>query len=281
MPTKHVQAARTDAPTGARHGGSAGLHVRRWREKRRLSQLALALEAEMSARHLSFVETGRAVPSPELLLRLAETLNVPLRERNVMLLAAGYAPAYPERSLTSPPLHMVNIAVQRLLDMHDPYPGVALDRSWDVVLLNDAARRLMALLPDELRAPRVNMFRASLHPAGFGAITTNFSEWARYLLGQLEQLAEETLDDSIAAVLTEVRAYPNVREILRRSAEPRDPMADILVPCVISLPGAQLSLFTTLATLGSPRDVTLSELTVELFYPADAATADSLRALST
>jgi transcriptional regulator with XRE-family HTH domain len=253
-----------------------GSLLRAWRGKRRLSQLALALDAGVSARHLSFVETGRARPSAELLLALAERLNVPLRERNQLLEAAGFAPRYSETGWSSPDLRAVHEGLQRLLDAHDPYPGVALDRQWNVVLANAAAVRMVALLPEHLSRPALNMFRASLHPEGFASITANFDEWGRYLVGELERLAAASLDAGVAALLDEVSGYPNVRALRARPAPPAPPA--LLVPCVLRHRGRELSLFTTLATFGSPRDVTLAELTVELFYPADDDTAAALRA---
>jgi len=251
----------------------AGELVRAWRSRRRLSQLALALDTGISARHLSFVETGRARPSAELLLALAETLALPLRSRNELLVAAGFAPRFSETGLGAPDLAGVRDALQRLLDVHDPWPGVALDRQWNVVLANAAAHRLAARLPPFLRAPQLNMFRAGLHPQGFAGLTLNFEEWGRYLLGELQRLADSGFDAAAAALLAEVAAYPNVHALPPAAAA----KAGVLVPCVLEVDGARLSLFTTLAVFGSPRDVTLAELTVELFYPADEATAAALR----
>lgn len=259
---------------------AVGSLLRAWREKRRLSQLALSLEAGISARHLSFVETGRSRPSAELVMTLADYLHVPLRERNELLLAAGYAPRYPEEGITSPDMVAVHASIERLLAAHEPYPGVALDRHWNVVLANAPARRMMALLPPSLSERTINMFRASLHPDGFAALTTNFDAWGRYLVGELERLASATFDAGIDALLAEVRGYPNVRALSRTPARPVPPEERLLVPCVLSLGGVRLSLFTTLMTFGSPRNVTLAELTIELFYPSDEATAQALRAIS-
>lgn len=253
----------------------AGELLRAWRSRRRLSQLALALDAGISARHLSFVETGRARPSAELLLALAETLALPLRSRNELLVAAGFAPRYSDSGLGAPDLAAVRGALQRLLDVHDPWPGVALDRQWNVVLANAAAGRLAAQLPPFLHAPQLNMFRAGLHPQGFAGHTVNFGDWGRYLLGELQRLADTGLDAAATALLDEVAAYPTVQAL--RSVAP-GPAVGPLVHCVLELDGERLSLFTTLAVFGSPRDVTLAELTVELFYPADEATATALRA---
>ena len=271
---------RSHARTAQPPSSSAGTLVRAWREKRRLSQLALALETGVSSRHLSFVETGRSRPSAELVMTLAEHLEVPLRERNELLLAAGYAPRYPEHDITSPDMVAVHRSIERLLAAHDPYPGVALDRHWNIVLANASARRMTSLLPPSLSEPSINMFRASLHPEGFAAVTTNFEAWGRYLVEQLERLASSTFDTGFEALLAEVRAYPNVRALTRSLARPIPAEERLLIPCVLSLGGQRLSLFTTLMTFGSPRDVTLAELTVELFYPADEATADALRALA-
>lgn len=250
--------------------------IRAWRDKRRLSQLALALDAGISARHLSFVETGRSRPSPELVVSLAQQLAVPLRGRNELLLAAGYAPRFSETRFDSPDMNSVQSALQRLLDAHDPYPGVALDRYWNVVLANEAAKKMVATLPRSVTQPMLNMFRAGLHPEGFAAMTENFDEWGRYLIGELERLEASTIDTTATALLDEVKAYPNVRAMGSASNRPADVASRLLVPCILSLPDARLSLFTTLATFGSPRDVTLAELTVELFYPADRSTASAL-----
>lgn len=261
---------------------SVGPLLRAWRDKRKLSQLALALDAGISARHLSFVETGRSRPSPELVVSLAQQLAVPLRGRNELLLAAGYAPRFPETSLGSSDMNSVKNALQRLLDAHDPYPGVALDRYWNVVLANTAAKSMVAMLPPSVTQPTLNMFRAGLHPEGFAAVTENFDEWGRYLLGELERIEASMVDATATALLDELRAYPNVRASLcatgPASNRSLDPASRLLVPCTLCLPNGRLSLFTTLATFGSPRDVTLAELTVELFYPADPQSAAALEA---
>ncbi len=276
--------------------------LRDWRVKRHRSQLALALESGVSARHLSFIETGRSRPSPDVILALAEQLAIPLRVQNDLLQAGGYAPRFSETPLAAPDLAAVRDAMQRLLHAHDPYPGVALDREWNVVLANRAAQRMVALLPAHLTSPSLNMFRASLHPAGFAAITTNFAAWGSYLVTELERLVASSADVRLAALFEEVSAYPNVRTLMRRGASSRSTssratssrsdtshpaMEDgasahqatpaLLVPCELVLHGVPLSMFTTLATLGSPRDITLAELTVELFYPSDERTAAALR----
>ena len=253
--------------------------LREWRQRRKLSQLALALDVGVSPRHLSFVETGRSRPSAELLLSMSEHLALPLRERNDLLLAAGYAPRYSETPLESPDLQAVRSALQRLLAAHDPYPGVALDRHWNVVLANRAAARLMGLLPPHLVGPPLNMMRASLHPEGFAAATLNFDAWGRHLLHELERARDAADDPALAALAAEVAGYPNVAALMATATRRPTYQESLLIPCVLlSGEGRTLSLFTTQATFGSPRDITLAELTVELFYPADAATEDALRA---
>lgn len=258
---------------------AAGELLRAWRARRRLSQMELGLTAGVSARHLSYVETGRAHASSELLMALAEVLQLPLRERNALLLAAGYAPRYAQTPLDAPDLRAMREAITRVLDAHDPYPGLAVDRHWNLVLANAAARRLVARLPASLAQPQPNVFRLGLHPQGLAAFTTNFDSWGRYLLTQLQGLVDESADEMLAALLAEVRAYPNVQALLMRPA-PAAPADQLIVPCELALHGQAIALFTTLARFGTPRDVTLAELTVELFYPSDAASAAALRALA-
>jgi transcriptional regulator with XRE-family HTH domain len=237
----------------------------------------LALEVGVSPRHLSFVETGRSRPSPELVLAIADRLEVPLRESNTLLLAAGYAPRYSERSLDDVALRSIRASLQRMLDAHDPYPGVVIDRQWNVVLANRAAGALTVGLPAELAGPPLNVYRACLHPDGLAARTLNFTEWANYLLRQLRRTISLTTDPELERILAEVAAYPNVA----RLPVPPDPGWDdpqLLVPLRLDLGGTELSLFTTLTTFGTPRDVTLDELAVELFFPADEPSEHLLRA---
>ncbi|HTN81147.1 MAG TPA: helix-turn-helix transcriptional regulator [Acidimicrobiales bacterium] len=255
---------------------AVGTLVREWRMQRHRSQLDLALEVGVSARHLSFVETGRANPSPELVLALAGGLDVPLRERNTLLLAAGYAPRYQETSLDDPAMAMMHAAIQRLLDAHDPYPGLVIDRHWNVVLTNRAATVLVTGLPVDLLGPPLNVYRVCLHPDGLASRTRNFPAWATYLLHQLRRSVVLTNDPSLAALQDEVNAYPNVAGLTaQRGAAWEDP--PILVPVELDLGGTVVSLFTTLTTFGTPRDITLDELAVELFFPADDQTAALLR----
>jgi transcriptional regulator with XRE-family HTH domain len=237
----------------------------------------LAYEVGVSPRHLSFVETGRSRPSPELVLTLAEHLEVPLRDRNVLLLAAGYAPRFGETPLDAAAMTRARAALQRMLDTHDPYPGVVIDRVWNVVLANQAAGELLAGLPDDLLGPPVNVFRVCLHAEGIAGRTLNFPEWAAYLLGQLHRTAALTGDPAVRDLLDEVTAYPNVAALGDWRAESRDEV-ELLIPLRLAVPDGELSLFTTLTTFGTPQDITLEELAVELFFPADDATEARLRA---
>jgi transcriptional regulator with XRE-family HTH domain len=267
------------AQPGAIARPTVGELLRAWRAKRRLSQLEVGLTAGVSARHLSFIETGRARASAELLVALADVLDMPLRERNALLLAAGYAPRYSETQLDAPDMAAMQQAITRVLCAHDPYPGVALDRHWNIVVANKAAQRVLAIVAPELLAPPHNTFRLGLHPRGIAAHTSNFDEWGRHMLRELQRLADSAIDPEANALLEEVRGYPNVQALLATPPKTAPPYP-LLVPCVLDIAGQRLSLFTTLATFGSPRDVTLAELTVELFYPADVATETALRAMA-
>jgi transcriptional regulator with XRE-family HTH domain len=259
---------------------TVGPLVRDWRMLRRRSQMDVALEVGVSPRHLSFVETGRSRPSPELLLAVAQNLDVPLRERNTLLLAAGYAPLYAQTSLDDPSMSRIRAVLQRLLEAHDPYPGVVIDQAWNVVLANAAASVLVAALPAQLLGPPLNVFRACLHPDGLSARTLNFPEWSAYLRGELHRASSLTADPALRDLVVEVESYPNVVALGGWRGGPRDGEPSLLVPIRLDAGnGRELSLFTTLTTFGTPQDVTLSELAVELFYPADDSTEADLRAL--
>lgn len=236
--------------------------------------MALALDASVSTRHLSFVETGRSKPSRELVLALAEHLDVPLRERNTMLLAAGFAPGFTSRPLDDDSMLVIRSSLERILDAHDPFPGLVLDKQWNIVLANRSAGRLLELLPGELRKQPVNLFRASLHPDGLAQYTTNFDHWGTYLLRQLDQLAVRFGDDDLQALRTEVGNYPNMTVLARQP--PTNISGELVITCDLDLFGQHLSLFTTLTTFGSPLDVTLDELLIELFFPADTPTQNVL-----
>jgi len=265
------------------HAG-VGEILRDWRSRRRRSQLDLALHVGVSTRHLSCIETGRARPSPAMLEALAGALEVPLRERNRLLLAAGYAPRYAARSLDDAGMQQVRAALERLLRAHAPNPGLVLDRQWNVVLANPSALALAALLPEHLKQPTFNVFRASLHPQGLAALTENLADWAGYLLQALRRAIDTSGDTALVALEQEVLAYPNVAALAAVGAAPAaaDPHAEptLLVPCVLRLPQGRLAMFTTLTTFGTPRDITLDELSIELFYPADDSSEALLRALA-
>jgi len=251
--------------------------LRDWRNRRNRSQLDLSLDAGVSARHLSFVETGRSRPSPELVLSLAEHLDVPLRDRNTMLLAAGYAPQFSQTPLDDDAMGRVRASLQRMLDAHDPYPGVAVDRSWNVLLANRAALTFVDGVPSALLQPTMNVFRLCLHPDGLASRTTNFPEWAAYLLGEIRRTIQLTGDAALQKVEDEVLAYPNVVALGERPPPSRDDGPTLLVPFSMQTPLGELSMFTTMTTFGTPQDVTLEELAVELFFPADDETDRRLR----
>jgi transcriptional regulator with XRE-family HTH domain len=256
---------------------AAGPLVREWRLRRGRSQMDLAFDVGVSPRHLSFVETGRSKPSPELLLALADGLEIPLRERNTLLLAAGYAPRYPRTSLTDESMTRVRQSLQHLLERHSPYPGVVIDRLWNSVLSNDPANRMLEGVPESLIGPPTNVFRVSLHPDGLAARTRNFPEWAAYLLGQLHRLTVVSGDPSALALEEEVSRYPNVAALggWRHRIPPDEPA--LMIPWRLDVGGVVHSYFTTLTSFGTPQDITLAELAVELFYPADDATEAALR----
>jgi transcriptional regulator with XRE-family HTH domain len=248
--------------------------LKTWRERRRRSQLDLALDAGVSTRHLSFVETGRARPSPEVVLALARELDVPLREQNDLLLAAGYAPRYTETGLDAPAMREIRAALQRLLDAHTPYPAVVVDRRWDVVLANSAAGVFTSNLPTHVLGPPANVFRLCLHPDGLAPRIVDLARWAERLLAQLRRLVVMSQDPSVAALQKEVLAYPTVAALGLHGAAERWPVRgdDLVVPLRLRHDAGELSFFTTMMQFATPLDVTLDELTLEAFYPTDEPT---------
>jgi transcriptional regulator with XRE-family HTH domain len=250
--------------------------LRDWRRRRRLSQLDVSLDAAVSARHLSFVETGRSKPSRELVLHLAEHLDVPLRERNALLLAAGYAPIYPETSLDAEEMAPVRGALQKILDGHAPFPGVIVDRRWDVVSANAPALALMSEgVAPELLAPPVNALRISLHPDGLAPRIANLGEYSEHLLGRLRRQQALSPDPGVQELYDELRGYPGVDD---GTAAPASPAELLFVPLRLrALGDRDLAFFSTIATFGTALDVTLSELAIESFFPADEATEAALR----
>lgn len=259
-------------------GGSFGEQLRGWRRHRHLSQLALACEAELSARHLSFLETGRSIPSRDMVLRLAERLEVPLRERNTLLLAAGFAPAYPVRSLGDPALSAIRHTVQTVLDAHEPYPALAVDRHWFLVASNRAIEPLIRGAASWLVTPPINVLRLSLHPDGLANRIVNFAEWHEHILHRLRRQRDHTADPKLDALLDELASFarPGSRST---SAQTTHGDSMIAVPLRIVTEAGVLSLLSTTMMFGTPLDVSLSELAVEAFLPADAATGAALRTL--
>lgn len=263
------------------HGGEGGSDVlvrrpvgellRHWRERRRLSQLELSNQAEVSTRHLSFVETSRATPSRQMVLHLAEHLDVPLRERNQLLLAAGYAPVYPQHPLDSPRMASVRTAVRQVLTGHEPYPALVVDRWWNLVDHNAGAGVFIGGLPEHLLRPPVNVLRLALHPEGLAPQILNLGEWRGHLLARLRAQVLVTDDPALAELYRELRAYPGP------PATDEHPADAIVVPLRIERDGRVFSFFSTIATFGTPLDVTVSELMIESFFPADEATAAALR----
>ncbi|MBF6206548.1 helix-turn-helix transcriptional regulator [Streptomyces gardneri] len=255
-----------------------GALLREWRQRRRLSQLDLALAADTSARHLSCVETGRAAPSRAMVLRLCDTLEVPLRERNTLLVAAGFAPAYRESSLDDAHLISVRAALDTMLSAHEPYPAVVIDRLWNVVVGNAAMSVLMDGVPEHLRAPRPNVYRLVLHPEGLSVRLANLAQVRELFLERLARQVAASGDAELAALYEEVSGYPDPPEADAAQAQADAPPSPFEVPIRIRTPAGELSMFSTMATFGAPADVTLSELAIELFYPLDDSTAAMLRA---
>jgi transcriptional regulator with XRE-family HTH domain len=262
---------------GMQTARSIGDHLREWRQRRRLSQLDLALEAAISTKHLSFLETGRSQPSREMVLKLAEQLDVPLRERNILLMSAGFAPVFPQRPLSDPALQSVRKAVDLVLKGHEPYPAIAIDRHWTLVAHNAAVPPLLASADPALLQPPVNVLRLSLHPQGLAPRIENLGEWRAHLLTRLRQQIDVTADGELVRLLDELSAYPAPSGAKAPRATVNDDYAGVVVPLRFVTDAGTLSLFSTTTIFGTPVDVTLSELAIESFFPADAATAEMLR----
>jgi transcriptional regulator with XRE-family HTH domain len=244
--------------------------LRQWREHRRLSQLELAIQADVSTRHLSFVETGRSAPSRDMVLHLADQLDLPLRERNHLLLAAGYAPVYGETALDSPPMAAVRAAVRQVLAGHEPYPAVVVDRGWNMVDANGSIALFTDGIPAHLLTPPVNVLRASLHPDGMAPRIVNLGEWRAHLLGRLRRQVTLTADPGLADLYEELRGYPCDQP--EPEVELPGP-GDVVVPLRVRHGAAELSFFSIVATFGTPLDITVAELAIESFFPADPDTA--------
>lgn len=253
---------------------SLGDHLREWRQRRRMSQLDLALEADISQRHLSFIESGRATPSREMLLHLAERLDVPLRDRNPLLLAAGFAPVFAERKLDDPALEPARRAIDMVLKGHEPFPAIAIDRHWTLIAANGAIAPLLeAVAEASLLEPPVNVLRLSLHPQGLAPQIANLPEWRAHLLDRLRQQISVSGDPVLEKLLKDLLSYPAPES----TSEPHADHAGIVVPLQLSTKAGLLSFISTTTVFGTPVDITLSELAVESFFPADEETAAILR----
>jgi transcriptional regulator with XRE-family HTH domain len=263
--------------TASSHEG-VGPVLREWRQRRRLTQLELGLESGISTRHLSFVETGRSKPGREMLLRVANQLQIPFRERNHLLLAAGHAPEFPERRLEDPALAPVREALDRILAAHEPYPAVVFDRAWNLV----AANAPMSALPDlvevdeALLEPPVNILRLGLHPRGLAPLIVNLAFWHAHFLERLARQVAITGDDDLRSLMDEVAAYPVPEDEMGAATDAGD--GEILGPVRVRAPsGGEWSFFGMFAGFDTPFEVTTSELAIELLFPADQATAEAVR----
>jgi transcriptional regulator with XRE-family HTH domain len=252
-----------------------GEQIREWRQRRHLSQMDLAAQAEMSTRHLSFLETGRSQPSRAMLLRLVERLSVPLRERNGLLIAAGFAPMYSMHSLSDPEMSSARAAVDLILAGHEPYPAVLVDRHWNLVGGNRASAPMMAGADASLLVPPVNVLRITLHPKGVAPRIENLAEVREHVLARLQRDFELTADETLKALLEELRAYPGNEG--DTSGEEPVSYGGVVVPLKMRTPAGVITLFSTTTIFGTPTEVTLSELMLEAFYPADEFSANVLR----
>ena len=252
-----------------------GEQLRDWRQRRHLSQLELATELQISSRHLSFVETGRSQPSRAMVLRLAASLDVPLRERNGLLIAAGYAPMYASKPFADPALSAARKAVDLILNGHEPYPALLVDRHWTLVAANRAATGFFAGVDPALLAPPLNVLRLSLHPDGLAPRIANLAQWRTHVITRLARDLELTADAALAQLLTEIRGYPGGEE-----QEPDPDFAGVVVPLQFRSDAGVLSMLSTTTVFGTAVEVTLSELMLEAFYPADEFTSQVFRQLA-
>ncbi len=254
---------------------TVGTLVRHWRKRRRMSQLDMSGSTGVSARHLSFVETGRAAPSRAMIERLCEALDVPLRERNALYLAAGFAPVHDERPLAD--LGAARAAVRTVLRGHEPYPSAAVNHRWELLTANHAMSRFLTGVPEEFRHPRINMLRATLHPESLGPQIRNYEQWRTHTVRRIRRQLERTGDPALDDLLREVEGYP-VPMGARGSAA--QSYGDLMVPMVLDTEIGTLSLCYVLSVFGAPRDVTLDEIAIETSFPADEATRAALVAMA-
>jgi len=268
---------RDSSNASAAQGGDVGALLRHWRTARRISQLDLSLEAEVSSRHLSFVETGKAQPSREMVLRLAEALEVPLRERNALLLAAGYAPVYRETGLEAPEMAAARRAVEFILAQQEPYPAVVLDRHWNLLMANAATGRFLARFPECAVPGRPNAMRLLFHPQGLRPFVEDWEGVAGIMIQRLHrEVAGAQSGAETQELLEELLGYTGVPSRWQRPELDRPPAP--LVAVSYRREGIRLSFFSTITTFGTPQDVTLQELRIESFFAADEATRAALMA---
>ena len=274
-----VPHATAGQPAQAGPGPIVGPQLRSWRERRRVSQLDLSLQAGISARHLSFVETGRSRPSSGLILRLAEELDVPLRDRNALLLAGGFAPAYPEHDLGAPSLGAVTEAMRQVITAHMPNPALAVDGHWELIDANGALAALVEGAAADLLEPPVNVLRLSLHPEGTAPCIVNLGQWRQHVLSRVRRQADRTGDPFLGELYEELRGYPGDNAGPVHDSGPAG-AADVVVPMRIRAAGGELSFLSTTKVFGSALDITVAELAIESFYPLDERTAAAMRALA-
>ena len=252
--------------------------LRTWRQRRRMSQMDLAGEADLSTRHLSFLETGKANPSRDMVLVLAEHLGVPPGESNQMLVAAGFAPHFPSRHLDDPAMESCREAMELVLKRHEPFPGIVIDRYWNLIAQNAAVAPLLAGVAPFLLEPPVNVLRLSVHPQGLAPRIAGFSEWAGHLMARLRRDIEITADEKLAALRDELSSYRPQGLPIREAAGASLPPL-VVLPLRIDTPAGLLSFIGTTMVFGTPLDVTLSELAIELFFPADHHTSQVMRSI--
>ncbi|MFF0409824.1 helix-turn-helix domain-containing protein [Kitasatospora sp. NPDC004745] len=265
------------AGMGTGVGTGVGALLRGWRERRQLSQLQLALLADSSARHISFVENGRSRPSQEMVLRLAEHLDVPVRARNTLLLAAGYAPLYPETPLDDPSMAALRGGLERLLAAHDPYPALVVDGAFRVLAANRALGLLLDGVAPHLLQDPPNAMRITLHPEGVAPRIVNFRQWRRHLLERMEHQIDLVRSEPLRRLYEEVSGYPEPASDAGTAEEDTTEAFPFALPLRIAHQGRVLSFLSTIATFNTPLDVTVSELAMETFLPADAETVRFLQ----
>jgi transcriptional regulator with XRE-family HTH domain len=276
-----IVASGAAVPPTAPDGKGIGPLLRGWREQRRVSQLELALRAGSSARHISFIETGRSRPSEEMVLRLAEHLDVPVRERNALLLAAGYAPHYPETPLGDPSMDALREGMERLIQGYEPYPALVVDATYHVLAANQGIAMLLEGVPESLLTPPLNAMRLTLHPQGLAPRIRNHREWRDHLLAQMDRQIALHRSEPLRALYEEVAAYPVPDPDPERAedGEHLAPAAYFALPMQIEHEGRILSFISSISTFNTPMDVTVAELAIETFLPADPATGKYLQSL--